>query len=186
MKRNIAVGIIAVFIFIGCGRNLNDRQIEIRGAAGRDVHDPFAMIVQDQYVLQYAIKNVSSKELTFDRIEEIWSFTGQGAGLTQTVLPQDSPWRLEPGKERIFISNTDGYTLQLHEAAKGKPITLSITLFRGRNALFGPRIAVLPSLKDLPRTDFNLLVLRSSGVSSDIDLSKLPVPELRQVVINAE
>ncbi len=72
IQGNIAVAIIAVFVFIGCGRNPYDRLIEINGAAGRAVHDKSAKVVKDQYVLEYAIKNVSNKELTFDRIEEIW------------------------------------------------------------------------------------------------------------------
>lgn len=184
MKTIIPIYAITALALIGCSKN-NSAQIEIRGAAGQAIHDPTAMIVQDQYILQFTIKNVSNGELTFDRMEQTWSFAGQGAGLTQTVLPQAGSWRLAPGQERTFVSNTDGYTLQLHEAAKGKPVTLSVTLFRGESVLLGPYTANLPRLKDLPRTDYNLVVLKSSEPSPDIDLSQLPAPKLIPVTFTA-
>jgi len=184
MKSAITLNAIAALLLIGCSEN-GTQQIEIHGSAACAIHDPTAMIIQDQYVLQFTIRNISNAELTFDRMEETWSFAGRGAGLTQTVLPQAGFWRLAQGQERTFVSNTDGYTLQLHDAANGKPITLSVTLFQGPSALLGPYTATLPRLEDLPRTDYSLVVLRSSEPSPEIDLSKLPIPKLVPVTFRA-
>lgn len=184
MKRSLFIWWVLFLALNGCS---NNPEVEVRGGAGRDIYYVLgAMIPQEQYVLEFTIKNVSGRELVFNRIEEIWSFTGKEAGLSQMVLPEEGQWRLRSREERTFISETDGYTLELHDAAKGRPITFSFTLFRDDRRLLGPYTTTLPKLEELPQTDSHLLMLRNAGASPEIDLSKLPVPRLQTVTFSVK
>ncbi|MDR4459053.1 MAG: hypothetical protein MRJ67_00790 [Nitrospirales bacterium] len=154
---------------------------EVSGRAGRDVHDPSAQIVQDQFLIEYTLKNTSTGEIVFDRVEEVWSPVGVSQGLTQTVLPKTGRWRLPQGEARTFVSGTNGYTLQLSAAAKGRPIEFSVYFYQGEMVVLGPLVARLPKLRTLPRVDQHILSLKNTDTPLPPELADLPSQNMQRV-----
>lgn len=155
--------------------------VDVTGRAGKDVHDPSAQIVQDQFLIEYTLKNTSSGDLVFDRMEELWSPVGERRGLRQTVLPRGGPWRLSQGEAKTFVSGTNGYTLQLTAAAKGRPVEFSVTLYNGEKAVLSPFVARLPELQTLPRVDQHILSLRNSDKELPEELGHLPTQDMKRI-----
>jgi hypothetical protein len=166
---------ILVLLPSGCKRST----IEIAGQAGRDIHDPSALIIQEQYLVEYTIKNTSSKELTINRVEEVWAPNDQKEGLTETVVPEAGTWQLSAGQAKAFVSGTDGYTLQL--AAAGRPIEFSVSVYFGDDGEAGPFTAVLPELRTLPEVDHNILLLKDGDLALPGGLRNLPVQPMQPI-----
>lgn len=152
--------------------------MEVTGYVGKDIHDPQAQIIQEQYLLQYEIKNNTYRNLTFDKIVEIWSSSESDKSFTQDVLAK-TPYNLNSGEKQIFISNTNGYTLQLLNDAKGTPLMFHFIVFNKGNMIYRSKKIVLPSLSQTPKCDQGLMY------SYDIEESDgVNIRELRQKMVD--
>jgi hypothetical protein len=178
VRRRLALVTLLLSLSAACGVRPS---VEATGRAGRDIHDPSAQVVQDQFLIEYTLKNTASDEFVFDRVEERWSPTGEHGGLTQTVLPKGGPWRIAGGHAKTFVSGTNGYTLQLDAAARGRPIAFSFTLYNGTAAVLGPLTAVLPELRTLPRVDQHILSLKHTDNPLPRKLADLPSQAMQPI-----
>jgi hypothetical protein len=115
-----------------------------------------------EFQAKITIRNTGRQAVAFDQVVAIYHPAGSTGGLrssTKLFDPEKGWDNLGEGREqklkageatRDFEFTTNGYTTHLLNDAEGRPLLLSITLFRGEEIVAGPYDAVLPSISDLP------------------------------------